>query len=220
MSKTRIGRRPLLAAGAVAGVSGVLPSLSIAQMRPEGLGMAGDLTAEEIVRLLDLQPNATCGFVRVTFLSKQAIAPGSLPAPFADGRPLGSALFFLVTLEAPVRLHRIRNDQLYHYYLGDPLEVFLLHADGGTERVIVGPDIRAGQRVQLLIPDNTFHTARLIGQQRWFLGASTEWPGVIPADVEIGKLDEVASRYPAVAADLRAIAASVQHVAQTGDGPR
>src|SRR5215216_2376248 len=160
------------------------------------------------------------GFVRVTFLSKQAIAPGSLPAPFADGRPLGSALFFLVTLEAPVRLHRIRNDQLYHYYLGDPLEVFLLHADGGTERVIVGPDIRAGQRVQLLIPDNTFHTARLIGQQRWFLGASTEWPGVIPADVEIGKLDEIASRYPSVAADLRAIAASVQHVAQTGDGPR
>jgi predicted cupin superfamily sugar epimerase len=35
-----------------------------------------------------------------------------------------------------VKLHRIRNDQLYHYYLGDPLEVFLLHADGGTERVI------------------------------------------------------------------------------------
>src|SRR5215217_9471550 len=106
MSKTRIGRRPLLAAGAVAGVSGVLPWLSIAQMRPEGLGMAGDLTAEEIVRLLDLQPNATCGFVRVTFLSKQAIAPGSLPAPFADGRPLGSALFFLVTPHAPARLHR------------------------------------------------------------------------------------------------------------------
>jgi Cupin superfamily (DUF985) len=120
MSKKEIGRRPLLAAGAAAGVSAVLPSLSIAQIRPEGSGMAGDLTAEEIVRLLDLQPNATCGFVRVTFLSKQAIAPGALPAPFADGRPLGSALYFLVTPRAPVRLHRIRNDQLYHYYLGDP----------------------------------------------------------------------------------------------------
>jgi len=182
--------------------------------------MAGDLTAEEIVRSLDLQPNATCGFVRVTFLSKQAIAPGGLPAPFADGRPLGSALYFVVTPEAPVRLHRIRNDQLYHYYLGDPLEVFLLHADGGTERVIVGPDIRAGQRVQLLIPGNTFHTARLIGQRRWFLGASTEWPGVVPADVEIGNLDELAAKYPSVAPDLRAIAASVQQVAATGVGPR
>jgi predicted cupin superfamily sugar epimerase len=107
-----------------------------------------------------------------------------------------------------VRLHRIRNDQLYHYYLGDPLEVFLLRGDGTTERVVVGPDLRAGERVQLFIPGNTFHTARLIGRRRWFLGASTEWPGVVPADVELGNLDELAGKYPAVAADLRAIAAS------------
>jgi len=82
--------------------------------------------------------------------------------------------------------------------------------------------LRSSQRVQLLIPGNTFHTARLIGAgaHRWFLGASTEWPGVVPADVEVGNLDEVAGKYPAVAADLRAIAASVQHVAPTGVGPR
>ena len=83
---------------------------------------------------------------------------------------------------------------------------------GNTERVVVGPDIRDGQNVQLLISGNTFHTARLLGQGSWFLGASTEWPGVVPADVEIGKLDELAGKYPKVAADLRAIAASVQHV--------
>ena len=64
-----------------------------------------------------------------------------------------------------MRLHRIRNEQLYHYYLGDPLEVFMLHADGSSERVIVGPDIRGGERLQLLIPGNTFHTARVIGRR-------------------------------------------------------
>jgi predicted cupin superfamily sugar epimerase len=90
--------------------------------------------------------------------------------------------------------------------------VFLLHGDGRSERVVVGSDLRRGQRVQLLIPGNTFHTARLIGAGRWFLGASTEWPGVVPADVEIGDLDALAGRYPAVAADLRAIAASVREV--------
>src|SRR3981189_1194408 len=171
------------------------------------------MTADELRTLLKLEPNATCGFVRLTYVSKQAIAADGLPAPFADGRPLGSALCFMVTPGAPVRLHRIRNDQLYHYYLGDPLEVFLLHADGGTERVIVGPDLRGGQRVQLLIPGNTFHTARLIGRRHWFLGASTEWPGVVPADVEIGNLDELAGKFPSVAADLPPIAASARHVA-------
>jgi hypothetical protein len=49
-----------------------------------------------------------------------------------------------------------------------------------------------------------------MGRRRWFLGASTEWPGVVPADVEIGKLEELAAKYPSVAADLRAIAASVR----------
>src|SRR5215212_2314526 len=174
--------------------------------------MTAKLAAEEICRLLNLEPNATCGSVRVSFVSKLSIASGGLPAPFADGQPLGSALYFLVTPDAPVRLHRIRNEQLYHYYLGDPLEVFLLHADGSSERVVVGPDLPGGQRLQLLIPGNTFHTARVIGRQRWFLGGSTEWPGVVPADVEIGKLDELARSYPAVAADLRGIAASM-HVA-------
>ena len=87
--------------------------------------------------------------------------------------------------------------------------------------VIVGPDLRNGHRVQLLIPGNTFHTARLIRGPRWFLGASTEWPGVVPAqDVEIGKLDEIAAKYPPVAGDLRAIAASVQQVVPAGVGPR
>jgi predicted cupin superfamily sugar epimerase len=221
-----VGRRRVLQGTAFVAAAALTPSLQAnSQEAPKVTPMTlppmtGDLTADEIRTLLKLEPNATCGFVRVTFVSKHSIAAGGLPAPFAEGRPLGSALYFLVTPGAPVRLHRIRNEQLYHYYLGDPLEVFLLHADGTSERVIVGPDLRSGQRVQLLIPGNTFHTARLIGRRQWFLGASTEWPGVVPADVEMGNLDELAGKFPSVAADLRAIAASVQQVAPTGIGPR
>ena len=63
-----------------------------------------------------------------------------------------------------------------------------------------------------------FHTARVIGDRRWFLGASTEWPGVIPADAEIGNLEALVRKYPDVAADLRAIAASVQQVVPSGVG--
>jgi hypothetical protein len=94
-----------------------------------------------------------------------------MQAPFADGRPAGSALYFMLTPEEPVKLHRIRNDQLYHYYLGDPIEVLMLLESGFAERHIVGPDLRKGHRVQLYIPGNIFHTARVIGGRRWFLGA-------------------------------------------------
>jgi hypothetical protein len=59
--------------------------------------MADDLSAEEIRALLKLEPHAMCGFVRITFISNQRIAPGELPAPFLDGRPAGSALYFTLT---------------------------------------------------------------------------------------------------------------------------
>jgi predicted cupin superfamily sugar epimerase len=80
------------------------------------------MTAEEIRALLKLEPHPTCGFVRVTFVSEKWIAAGGLPAPFAEGRPTDSGLYFMVTSDAPVRLHRTRNDQFYYYYLGDPIE--------------------------------------------------------------------------------------------------
>src|SRR4029077_18836957 len=166
--------------------------------------MINEMTADEIHALLKLEPHATCGFVRTTFISEKRIAPGGMAPPLAEGRPAGSALYFMVTPDAPVRLHRIRNDQLYHYYLGDPIEVLMLHKNGRTEHAVVGPDLRGGQCVQLLIPGNTFHTARVIGRRRWFLGASTEWPGVERVEVEVGDVEALAAKYPKAADDLRA----------------
>ena len=139
-----IRRRTLIAAALGAGAVAVQ---SPARGATGEHAMPDDLTPDEIRNLLQLEPNATCGYVKVTFHSALNVPAGALPAPFADGRPLGSALYFMVTPDQHVKLHRIRNEQLYHYYLGDPLEVFLLHAGGKAERVVVGPDLRAGHRV-------------------------------------------------------------------------
>jgi hypothetical protein len=57
---------------------------------------------------------------------------------------------------------------------------------------------------QLRIPFNTFHTARITAQAAWFRGGSAEWPGVIPADVELGDVAALAAKYPTVAVDIRA----------------
>jgi predicted cupin superfamily sugar epimerase len=184
-----------------------VPGAAAAQRSPaaeETHPMTGSLTADETRILLGLQPNQTCGYVRETYRSALELAAGALPAPFEAARPVGTGLHFMMTPAEPVKLHRIRNDQLYHYYLGDPIEVLMLHPDGTAARAVVEPDLRAGQRVQLFIPGGTFHTARLVDARPFFLGASTEWPGVVPADVEIGDPETHAAKYPGVAADIRA----------------
>jgi uncharacterized protein len=207
-----IGRRSFLTRATLAGAVTLAPSLAQAgAVEPDAQPlvnptkpMPDNVSADEIKSLLKLEPNQTCGFVREAYKSDLAIAPGGLPAPFESGRPLGSALYFMVTPEAPVKLHRIQNDQLYHYYLGDPIEVLLLRENALSELVVVGPNIVGGEIVQLFIPGNTFHTARITGKSRWFLGASTEWPGVVPSeDVELGNVEELAAKYPEAAADIR-----------------
>jgi predicted cupin superfamily sugar epimerase len=163
--------------------------------------MPDDVTPAQIRKLLELEPNQTCGYVRNTYKSALSIAPDDLPAPFETGRPVGTALLFMVTPEAPVKLHRIRNDQLYHYYQGDPIEVLLLY-ESGTSELVVGPNVVGGQLVQLFIPGGTFHTARITGHRRWFLGNSTEWPDVDVAR-DVGDVDALAAKYPEAAADIR-----------------
>ena len=160
-------------------------------------------SAKDVRERLGLEPHPTCGYVAMTYVAEQRIAPGGLPEPFEAGRPIGSALQFLVAPEAPVKLHRIRNDQLYHFHLGDPLEVLALYPDGSHSLEVVGGDLAAGHRLNLYLPGGTFHTARLAAGGAWFLGASTEWPGVEPADVEPGDVGEVADAYPAAADLLR-----------------
>jgi hypothetical protein len=217
-----IGRRNFIQQATLAGAATLAPSLANAGSSDPASDaqlplinpaktMPETVTADEIRTLLKLEPNATCGFVRETYKSDLKIAPGGLPAPFADGRPLGSALYFMVTPEAPVKLHRIKNDQLYHYYLGDPIEVLLMRENGVSELVVVGPNLIGGHLVQLFIPGNTFHTARVTGKHRWFLGASTEWPGVVlEEDVELGDANQLAAKFPEAAADIRTFPVPVE----------
>ena len=119
------------------------------------------LTAGEIKAMLGLERHPTCGFVAETYRSSLRIPTWALPDPYESGRPYASALYFLVTPDAQIVMHRIRADQLYHHYLGDPLEVLLLYPNGDGAVVTVGSDLASGMRPQLLIPGGTFHTSRL-----------------------------------------------------------
>ena len=161
--------------------------------------MTDTLTAERIIELLGLKPHPTCGYVAETYRAQGRIMDEALPTAYGGSRPFASVLYFLVTPDAQIRLHRIRSDQMYHHYLGDPLEVLLLYPDGTGAIKLVGSDITADVRPQLLIPGGTFHTSRIReGSPTAFaLLGTTEWPGFEPPDLEPGDPDTLMAKYPA-----------------------
>jgi predicted cupin superfamily sugar epimerase len=162
------------------------------------------LSPAEIIDLLGLQPHPTCGFFRETYRSDLRVPANTFGRGYEGDRALGGVLYFLVTPEAPVRLHRIRSDQMYHHYLGDPLEVLLLYPDGKSEVRLVGSELAAGMRPQMLVPGATFHAARLPSGGKFSLLGTSVWLRAEPSDVEIGHPERLAAAYPAAREAIKA----------------
>jgi predicted cupin superfamily sugar epimerase len=165
------------------------------------------LSSDEIIELLGLKPQGTCGYMGETFVSDLRIPADALPAEYQGSRPLGGVLYFLVTPQAGVRLHRIRSDQMYHHYLGDPLEVLLLYPNGNGEVRVVGSDLSAGMRPQLLIPGGTFHAGRVRAGIGYALLGTSVWARADPADVEIGEPLRLTAAFPSLRAEIEAFSA-------------
>ena len=160
------------------------------------------LTAADIIQLLDLHPHPTCGFTNEIYRSALTVPQADLPPDYDGPRTLGGFLYFLVTEQAHIRLHRIRSDQMYHHYFGDPLEVLLLYPDGKSEVRVIGSDLAAGMRPQLLVPANTFHAGRIRAGGAFALLGTSVWLRAEPSDVEMGNADALAAAYPDEASEI------------------
>ncbi|MEV6051704.1 cupin domain-containing protein [Streptomyces sp. NPDC052107] len=120
----------------------------------------------------------------------------------ADGRPEGSAIVALLTADDYSALHRLPTDEIWHFYLGDPLGLLLLTPDGGTRAAVLGPAPLSGQHLQLTVPAGTWMGARVAPGGAWTFFGCTMAPGFTYADYEHGNAADLTARYPAEAARI------------------
>ena len=165
-------------------------------------------SADEIKSILGLEAHPTCGWTTLSYLSPHRVANEALPAGYRGTHRLASALYFLVTPDRQMKLHRLRSDQIYHHYLGDPLEVLLLLPDGSGALAVVGGDLAAGMRPQLLIPGGAWHVSRLKAGGSYALLGTTEFPGFDPSDLEVGDAAALIRAYPGFRAEIAAFTAT------------
>nr|WP_202498216.1 cupin domain-containing protein [Streptomyces sp. SID5469] len=122
----------------------------------------------------------------------------------ADGRPEGTAIMALLTAEPDdfSALHRLPADEVWHFYLGDPLELLLLAPDGSARTPVLGPDVLDGQDLQYVVPAGTWMGARVVAGGAWSLFGCTMAPGFTYGGYEHGDAGELSVRYPAEAARI------------------
>lgn len=169
------------------------------------------LTAEEVITLLGLAPlPEEGGHFHETYRADELIARESLPARYTGSRPHGSAIYYLLRADTFSALHRLQSDEIYHFYLGHPVELLLLHPDGRDEPIVLGPAIAAGQRVQVVVPRGVWQGSRLAQPttpEEFALLGTTMAPAYDQADFELGRRESLLAAYPQRAELIRALTA-------------
>jgi hypothetical protein len=164
------------------------------------------MTAEELIRLLRLEPlPVEGGHFRQTWSSDVMLPASALPVRYASPRTAGTAIYYLLTsdLDSFSALHRLATDEIYHFYLGDPVEMLLLTEDGDAQRIVLGPDLLGGQEVQHVVPRSVWQGSRLMRGGRFALLGTTMAPGFDPRDFTLGSRDQLIRQFPQEAAFIR-----------------
>lgn len=155
-------------------------------------------TASRIKELLKLQPlPLEGGFFAEVYRSAGKLPSSALPSGYPGERSLSTAIYYLLTPDSFSAMHRLRGDEVYHFYLGDPVEMLLLKPDGSAEAILVGSDITTGMRLQQVVAGGTWQGARLAPGGQFALMGTTMSPGFDPTDFELGNRDELSAQYPA-----------------------
>lgn len=154
------------------------------------------VTAEEIIERLGLVAHPEGGFYRETYRAADEIAASGLPARYPGPRAASTAIYFLLPQGAFSALHRIRSDELWHFYIGSPLEVICLHPDGSRSDLRLGHDLARGELPQGVVPAGAWFGARLAGPGAFALVGCTVAPGFDFADFELAERDALTALYP------------------------
>jgi predicted cupin superfamily sugar epimerase len=150
------------------------------------------VTAEQVAALLDLEPHPTeGGFFRETYRSDGEFEPGGL---YRGVRAHSTAIYYLLTSETFSAMHRLPGDEVFHFYLGDPVEMLVLRPDGSGEVVVLGSDIEA-MTLQHVVPGGMWQGSCLVEGGDWALLGTTMAPGFDFDDYVIGT-DDLLELYP------------------------
>lgn len=164
-----------------------------------------------LVSFFDLKPlPVEGGLFRRSYIATDTIPGKMLPERYEEvEHAFGSAIYALLTQnpDSFSTLHKLTTDEVYHHYLGDPVEMLLLHPEGESERIFLGKDILASQHVQYVVPREVWQGFRLKpgGKLGYALLGTTMAPGFHVSDFVTGDRAALMEEYPQEAELIRSL---------------
>jgi uncharacterized protein len=148
------------------------------------------------IEKLELVRHPEGGYYRETYRSSLPIPQNALPTGFGGPRLASTAIYFLVDGSSFSALHRIKSDELWHFYAGDPLVVHVIDAAGNYSEILLGDKPEFGQVFQGVVAAGCWFGCRLREQEGCALVGCTVAPGFDFEDFELGKRSELVAEFP------------------------
>jgi predicted cupin superfamily sugar epimerase len=151
---------------------------------------------KQLIAQYDLQPHPEGGWYKQTYKSNELIKAEVLPKRFTGDRAFSTAIYYLLEQGSFSALHRIKSDECWHFYAGDPLLIYVIKQNGELEIISLANDLESGQTCQYVVPANSWFASRPAPGSEYCLVGCTVSPGFEFEDLELADANELSAKYP------------------------
>ncbi|MDZ4664791.1 MAG: cupin domain-containing protein [Bacteroidota bacterium] len=149
---------------------------------------------QELITKFELLPHPEGGYYKETYRSVEVIENTS--KEFPHQRSYSTAIYFLIEQNNFSALHRIKSDELWHFYEGDALEVIEIDLEGNLTFTQVGREITKGQHFQYMVKAGHWFGSRVLRGGNFSFVGCTVSPGFDFNDFEMAKQEELCKLFP------------------------
>ena len=148
------------------------------------------------IEALKLEPHPEGGFFSEIYKSDETINSQCLPARYNGLRSFSTSIYFLLKEDQISYLHKLKSDELWHFYDGCATKLYIIDEKGNLSNIVLGRNLAEGEILQVVIKRNYWFCAEITDKLSFSLVGCTVSPGFEFDDFEIGKRDELLTRFP------------------------
>jgi uncharacterized protein len=159
-----------------------------------------EYSAEYFIANLAMEQHPEGGWFKETYRSDETVAKEHLPVRFGGERSFSTAIYFLLKGNEFSSFHRIKSDEMWHFYSGVALNVFVITESGDAEVIRLGSNPEAGEVFQAVVKAGCWFASKPAYESSFSLVGCTVAPGFDFADFELVKAAALTQQFPQHAA--------------------
>jgi uncharacterized protein len=145
---------------------------------------------------LQLQPHPEGGYFREVYRSRETISADLLMVRYDSERSFATSIYFLLKSDQISAFHRLKSDEIWHFYSGSPITVYIIDKEGRLSETICGRDVLNNEQLQLVIPHGCWFAAKVNQPDSYSLVGCNVAPGFDFSDFELAEKSALMECFP------------------------